>query len=112
MVQFPSIAESQSITTEFEKALEGFHSFRQLTIDCAELHSPFVEFVQDHQQLGKQQYLFACFALSDALHKSRDFRLELISKIMFQRRHELITALSGLPCDPTTLKVIEKFGPV
>jgi hypothetical protein len=70
----------------------------------------FAGFVEHEIYNHRQQYLFACFALTNIAGSSRSRRRKYAEAIMFQRRRKILTKLTRTPCTKSTLNALYKLG--
>ena len=83
--------------------------YQGLALDLIWHEPELAPFIDEEFHSGTEQYVFACLALSGAEHWTRSERKKLAGKILKTKRPELISELSGLPCDRSALNNLQKL---
>jgi hypothetical protein len=83
--------------------------YQGLALDLIWHEPELAPFIDEEFHSGTEQYVFACLALSGAEHWTRSERKELAGKILSNKRPELISELSELPCDRSALNNLQKL---
>jgi hypothetical protein len=76
--------------------------YQWLALDLIWQKPEFARFLDEEIFQGREQYVFACFALADAVRLRRSERRGLAEAIMYRKRAQLIGQLSGEDCSGAT----------
>jgi hypothetical protein len=99
-----------SIPNRVRTLVGCFGQYQWLALDLIWQKPGFARFLDEEISQGREQYVFACFALADAVRLRRSERQELAEAIMYQKRAQLIGQLSGEECSGAMLKALNKLG--
>lgn len=83
--------------------------YQGLALDLIWHEPELAPFIDEEFHNGREQYVFACLALSGAEHWCRSERKELAGEILRNKRTDVISELIGGPCDRATINNFYKL---
>jgi hypothetical protein len=89
----------------------SFEHFQWLGLDLIWKDQRFASFLDDELFNERQQFFFACSAMAKATDQTRAWRHVFVEALMSEKRADLLSDISGLPCSKATLRAIYKLGP-
>ncbi len=84
--------------------------YQWLALDLIWQQPDFARFLDEEIFNNNQQFVFACFALSEGERLLRTERNDFARMLMRNKRTELLSAISGVDCSKATLRALNKLG--